>query len=83
MAAGRRPALGLAAGAGLLFVPASLVLPRSAGYGAAYFLIALLAQMALLVTATWLLLGRVERVSGLLKIAMVIGLIALVAGKVA
>jgi geranylgeranylglycerol-phosphate geranylgeranyltransferase len=80
---GRRPALVVAAGAGLLFVPASLVLPRSAAYGGAYFLIALLAQMAMLIAATWLLLGRVERVSALLKGAMVIGLVALVAGKVA
>jgi len=83
IAVGRRPALVLAAGAGLLFVPASLLLPRNAGYGGAYFLIALLAQMAMLVAATWLLLGRVERVSALLKGAMVIGLVALVAGKVA
>jgi len=80
---GRRPALLVAAAAGLFFVPASLVLPRSAGYGGAYFLIALLAQMAVLVVATWMLLGRVDRVSALLKIAMVVGLIALVAGKVA
>jgi geranylgeranylglycerol-phosphate geranylgeranyltransferase len=83
IAVGRRPALVLAAGAGLLFVPASLLLPRSAGYGGAYFVIALLAQMAMLLAATWLLLGRVERVSALLKGAMVIGLVALVAGKVA
>ncbi|HKC39092.1 MAG TPA: hypothetical protein VKC15_06100, partial [Gemmatimonadales bacterium] len=83
IAVGRRRALVVAAGVGLLFVPASLLLPRNAGYGAAYFLIALLAQMAVLVAATWLLLGKVERVSALLKGAMVIGLIALVAGKVA
>lgn len=83
IAVGRRPALVLAAGAGLLFVPASLLLPRTAGYGGAYFVIALLAQMAMLIAATWLLLGRVERVSALLKGAMVIGLVALVAGKVA
>lgn len=83
IAMGRRPALVVAAGVGLLFVPASLLLPRNAGYGGAYFLIALLAQMAVLVAATWLLLGKVERVSALLKGAMVIGLIALVAGKVA
>jgi geranylgeranylglycerol-phosphate geranylgeranyltransferase len=80
---GRRPALVVAAAAGLFFVPASLVLPRSAGYGSAYFLIALLAQMAVLVVTTWMLLGRVDRVSALLKVAMVVGLIALVAGKVA
>lgn len=83
IAVGRRPALVVAAGVGLLFVPASLLLPRNAGYGGAYFLIALLAQMAMLLAATWLLLGRVERVSALLKGAMVIGLVALVAGKVA
>jgi geranylgeranylglycerol-phosphate geranylgeranyltransferase len=83
IAVGRQRALIVAAGMGLLFVPASLLLPRSAGYGGAYFLIALFAQMAVLVAATWLLLGRVPRVSALLKGAMVIGLVALVAGKVA
>jgi geranylgeranylglycerol-phosphate geranylgeranyltransferase len=83
IALGRRPAMVLAAGVALLFVPASLLLPRNAGYGGAYFVIALVAQMAVLVAATWLLLGRVERVSPLLKGAMVVGLIALVAGKVA
>jgi len=83
IALGRRPALVVAAGVALLFVPASLLLPRNAGYGGAYFLIALVAQMAVLVAATWLLLGKVERVSALLKGAMVIGLAALVAGKVA
>ena len=83
IALGRRPAMVLAAGVALLFVPASLLLPRNAGYGGAYFVIALVAQMAVLVAATWLLLGRVERVSLLLKGAMVVGLIALVAGKVA
>ncbi|HEV8265260.1 MAG TPA: geranylgeranylglycerol-phosphate geranylgeranyltransferase [Gemmatimonadales bacterium] len=80
---GRRPAQVVAAGVGLLFVPASLLLPRAAGFGPAYFLIALPAQMAVLVAATWLILGRVERVSVLLKSAMVVGLLALVAGKVA
>ena len=83
IALGRRPAMVLAAGVALLFVPASLLLPRNAGYGGAYFVIALVAQMAVLVAATWLLLGRIERVSPLLKGAMVVGLIALVAGKIA
>lgn len=78
----RRRALVIAAGAALLFVPASLLLPLRAGYGGAYFLIALLAQMAVLLAATWMLLGRVERVSPILKVAMVVGLAALVAGKV-
>ena len=83
MAAGRQPALVIAAGTALLFVPASLLLPFSAGYGRAYFLIALLAQMMVLVAATRLLLGNVQGMSLLLKGAMVIGLIALIAGKVA
>ena len=83
IAVGRRPAQVVAAGVALLFVPASLLLPRAAGYGGAYFLIALPAQMAVLIAATWLLLGRVERVSMLLKASMIIGLVALVAGKVA
>jgi 4-hydroxybenzoate polyprenyltransferase len=83
IAAGRRQALVVAAAAGLFFVPASLVLPRSAGYGGAYFVIALLVQMAVLIVATWMLLGRIDRVSALLKVALVVGLIALVAGKVA
>jgi 4-hydroxybenzoate polyprenyltransferase len=83
IAVGRRAAMVVAAGVSLLFVPASLLLPRNSGYGGAYFVIALVAQMAVLVAATWLLLGKIERVSALLKGAMVIGLIALVAGKVA
>ena len=82
IAVGRRPALVVAAGVGLLFVPASLLVPRAAGYGGAYYLIALFAQLAVLVAATWLILGKVERVSALLKGAMVIGLVALVAGRV-
>jgi geranylgeranylglycerol-phosphate geranylgeranyltransferase len=80
---GDRRALVIAAGAGVLFIPASLLLPRQDGYGGAYYLIALLAQMAVLIAATWMLLGRVPGVSALLKGAMIIGLAALVAGKVA
>ena len=80
---GSRQAQVIAAGLGLLFVPASLLLPWRTGYGVAYFLIALVAQMAVMVAAVWLLLGRVERVSILLKTAMVAGIVALVAGKVA
>jgi geranylgeranylglycerol-phosphate geranylgeranyltransferase len=80
---GQRPAEVVAAGVALLFVPASLLLPRAAGYGGAYYLIALIAQMAVLIAATWLLLGRVRGVSTLLKSAMVVGLGALVAGKIA
>ena len=80
---GRRPALVVAAGVGLLFIPASLLVPMHDEYAWAYFLFALPAQMAVLLAATWLLLGKVERVSALLKGAMVIGLIALVMGKAA
>lgn len=87
IAVGQRPALVIAAGVAVLFVPASLLLPWAVGYGRAYFLIALFAQLAVLLAATWLLLGgggeNVKRVSILLKSAMVVGLIALVAGKVA
>lgn len=83
IAVGRRPAMVIAAGVAVLFVPASVLLPWSDGYRLAYFLVCLPAQLAVLVAGTWLLLGRVDRVSALLKGAMVIGLIALVAGKVA
>jgi len=50
--------------------PGESAVARNAGYGGAYFVIALVAQMAVLVAATWLLLGKVERVSALLKGAM-------------
>ena len=80
---GRRPAMVVAAGIGLLFIPASLLVPMHDDYRSAYFLFALPAQMAVLLAATWLLLGKVERVSALLKGAMVIGLVALVMGKAA
>ena len=83
IAVGRRPAMVLAAGVALLFVPASLLLPVIDDYSWAYFLIALFAQLAALLAATWLLLGNVERVSALLKGAMVLGIFALVMGKAA
>ena len=83
IAVGRRPAMVVAAGVALLFVPASLLLPLRDHYLGAYFLFALPAQMAVLLAATWLLLGKAERVSALLKGAMVLGLVALVTGKVA
>jgi geranylgeranylglycerol-phosphate geranylgeranyltransferase len=83
IALGRRPAQVLAAGVAALFVPASLVLPYAAGYGTAYYLVALPAQLAALFAAVWLLVDRVDRVSGILKVAMVVGLVALVSGKLA
>jgi geranylgeranylglycerol-phosphate geranylgeranyltransferase len=83
IAVGRRPAMVAAAGAALLFIPASLLLPKNDGYSGAYFLIALPVQMAALLAATWLLIGKVDRVSTLLKGAMVIGVLALIMGKAA
>jgi geranylgeranylglycerol-phosphate geranylgeranyltransferase len=83
IAVGRRPAMLVAAGVALLFVPASLLLPMNDDYMWAYFLCALPVQMAVLLAAAWLLLGKVERVSALLKGAMVLGLVALVMGKAA
>lgn len=66
----------------LAFIPVSLVLPARAGYGGAYFLLALFAQLAVLVTAARLIVGRMDGVSVLLKGAMVMGAVALVAGRV-
>lgn len=69
--------------AALAFVPLSFVLPWRAHYSGAYFVFALPAQMAVLVAAARLFLGDVERVSTLLKGAMVGGIVALVAGRLA
>ena len=66
----------------LAFIPASLVLPVRAGYGGAYFLLALFAQLAVLITAARLIVGRMDGVSLLLKAAMVMGAVAMVAGRV-
>jgi geranylgeranylglycerol-phosphate geranylgeranyltransferase len=81
IALGRRPAAVVAAVAALGFVPLSIALPIAAGYGPAYYLIALPAQMAVVVAAVHLLLERWERVSRLLKGVMVVGIVALVAGR--
>jgi geranylgeranylglycerol-phosphate geranylgeranyltransferase len=71
-------AAALAAG----FVPVSLALPARAHYGTAYFLIALVAQLAMLAVASRLLTGHTQGNSGLLKAAMLVGIVALVAGRV-
>jgi 4-hydroxybenzoate polyprenyltransferase len=65
------------------FVPVSLFLPVRAGYGGAYFLLALFAQLAVLISAARLIVGRMDGVSVLLNRAMVMGAVALVAGRVA
>lgn len=80
---GTRPAQLVAAGLAVAFVPLSLVLPAWAHYGRVYFLAALLPQLALLGVAGWLALGRTDGASLTLKGAMLVGLVALVAGRVA
>jgi len=65
------------------FVPASLLLPAWAGYRGAYFVVAIFAQLAVLAVATRLIVGRTDRPGLLLKAAMAVGLVALVAGRVA
>jgi 4-hydroxybenzoate polyprenyltransferase len=64
------------------FLPVSLVLPARAHYGTGYFLIAGLAQLAVLAVASRLLTGHVRGNSLLLKGAMLVGTVALVAGRV-
>ena len=75
---------GVVAGAlAAAFVPLSLALPAQAHYGGAYFLIALFAQLAVLAVASRLFAGQSARNSLLLKGAMLVGIVALVAGRVA
>jgi 4-hydroxybenzoate polyprenyltransferase len=78
---GRRRAAFIAAALALGFVPLSLALPLEEGYRAAYWVVAMPAQMAVVAAAVHLVLDRVERVSRLLKGVMVLGLVALVAGR--
>ena len=80
---GARATALLAAGLGVGFVAASLALPWAARYGAAYYLIALFAQLAVLLVASRLIAGKRERNTLLLKGAMVVGIVALVAGRIA
>lgn len=79
---GRSRAVMVSAALSLGLVPTSLVLPARAGYGGAYFLVALFALLAVLVTAARLIVGRVDGLGRLLKGAMVIGAIAMIAGRV-
>jgi len=80
---GTRRAGLVAAVLALAFVPLSLVLPARAHYGGAYYLIALFAQLAVLVVAARLFVGRTGRNTVLLKGAMLVGIVALVAGRIA
>ena len=65
------------------FLPISLALPWAVGYGDAYFAFASIAQVVVVIAALRLRRGRIAGASLLLKGAMVAGLIALVAGRVA
>ncbi len=66
-----------------LFVPLSLVLPARAHYAWPYFVIAVFAQLAVLLVASRLVVGRTHGTTVLLKRAMLVGIVALVAGRVA
>ena len=76
-----RVSVGTAA-ASIALVPVSLIWPAYARYHGAYFLIVLFAQLLLLAAATRLLVGRTDRLTLLVQGAMLVGLIALVAGRV-
>ena len=80
---GARRASVVAAGLAAAFVPVSLALPAQAHYHAGYFLIALFAQLVVLAVASRLFTGRTQGNSRLLKGAMLVGIVALVAGRVA
>ena len=71
-----------AAGLALAFIPASLVVPARLGYPGPYYLIVLFADLAILVVATRLVVGRTDRVGLLLDVGMAVGLVALAAGRV-
>ncbi len=73
----------VAAALAAAFVPLSLALPAGAHYHGAYFLIALFAQLVVLAVASRLFTGRTQGTSRLLKGAMLVGIVALVAGRVA
>ncbi len=80
---GARRAAVVAATLAATFVPLSLALPAQAHYGGAYFLVALFAQLAVLAVASRLFSGRTRGNSVILKGAMLVGIVALVAGRVA
>ena len=65
------------------FVPLSVVLPLVARYAGVYFAVALAAQALVLAAGLGLRRARFAQASGLLKAAMVVGLVALVLGGIA
>jgi geranylgeranylglycerol-phosphate geranylgeranyltransferase len=80
---GARRASVVAAWLAAAFVPASLALPAEAHYRGAYFVIAIFAQLLVLMVASRLFTGRNAGNGRLLKGAMLVGIVALVAGRVA
>jgi 4-hydroxybenzoate polyprenyltransferase len=78
---GRARAAGVAALVLATFALASLVLPWAAGYRTVYFVVAAVAQLVALLAAERLRRARIERVSQALKLAMVVGIVALVLGR--
>lgn len=79
---GRATAVRVAWCACIGFVPLSVLLPIAARYGGMYFAVVLPAQAAILLAAQRLRRDRLAAASGWLKVAMVIGLVALVLGRV-
>lgn len=80
---GREGTLRVAVGLAVLFLPVSAGAPWAAGYGWPYFAIAAPAWGTVIVAARRLHGGHTAGVARLLKGAMVIGLTALVAGRLA
>jgi 4-hydroxybenzoate polyprenyltransferase len=80
---GRDGTLRVATGLAVLFLPVSAGAPLAAGYGWPYVVIAAPAWGAVVVAARRLHRGHTAGVARLLKGAMVIGLTALVAGRLA
>ncbi len=80
---GPRRASVVAAALAAAFVPLSLALPAAAHYHGAYFVIAVFAQLVVLAVASRLFTGHTQGNSRLLKGAMLVGIAALVAGRVA
>src|SRR5438876_12706 len=82
LALGPRRASVVAAALAAAFVPLSLALPAAAHYHGAYFVIAVFAQLVVLAVASRLFTGHTQGNSRLLKGAMLVGIAALVAGRV-
>ncbi len=67
----------------IAFVPWAFVLPRLAGYRDVYFAVVSIAALLVLLAAVALRRDRFPRASVLLKAAMVVGMVALVLGRMA